>query len=145
MGMMLALMMVSGAAPAENPLATDSVTLKPPVRLAPGRGPLAWPPTIRVSDAAEHVGKSVQVAGTVTGRFVNEKVGFIHFGGDHDRGFYAVCFGDGRRWLAQRKRSEIVGRSITLLGKVQLYRGRPQIVIQSRWQIDATVGREHRR
>ncbi|MDX1681874.1 MAG: hypothetical protein R3336_02030, partial [Phycisphaeraceae bacterium] len=65
--------------------------------------------------------------------------------GDHDRGFYAVCFGDGRRWLAQRKRSEIVGRSITLLGKVQLYRGRPQIVIQSRWQIDATVGREHRR
>ena len=99
------------------------------------------PKTIDASDDAaiqDALPKDVTVAGTVSSIDAGESVIAIHFTGADKSGFYAVVLSRGREDIEKvygAGLKNLAGKSIRVTGKVTLYRGKPEIVINGPTQI----------
>jgi DNA/RNA endonuclease YhcR with UshA esterase domain len=96
----------------------------------------ALPAVIPASDAASHVGRSVTVEGIVsevhTAR--SGKATFIDIGGNYpDEAFTAVIFE--RSMSPVGDVGGLAGKTVDVTGTIQMYEGRPEIVVSSRDQI----------
>ncbi len=91
--------------------------------------------TIAPSEAAHYVGREATIAGVV--RQVSRSNGgttFINFGGRFpNHVFYAVIFAN--RASAFPDVFDLEGRSVEITGDIQLYKGKPQIIVSTPGQI----------
>jgi exonuclease VII large subunit len=91
---------------------------------------------VPAAEAASHVGQSVTVEGTVsevhTAR--SGKATFIDIGGSYpNEAFTAVIFE--RSMSSVGDVSGLAGKTVDVTGTIQVYEGRPEIVVSSRDQI----------
>jgi DNA/RNA endonuclease YhcR with UshA esterase domain len=93
------------------------------------------PGAIDPAQAAKHVGKKVTVEGVVVQ--VSDLEGepiFLNFGGRYpDHVFAAVVLTVNRRWFPHP--AEWEGKRVRVSGTVQLYRGKPEIVLSDPKQL----------
>lgn len=109
------------APPTAAPPTTASVTASPTPRSSQAAGRcIAW------EDAAAHMGKTVCVRGTVYTTNRSGSTFFIDFD-DTRESFYGVSFK--YTW------TDLDGQCVEMTGPVSEYRGRPQIIIESREQL----------
>lgn len=92
--------------------------------------------TISPQDAAQHVGSSMTVEGVVSQVSVSGGgTTFINFGGRFpNHVFYGVIFTSSADEFSDVKSLE--GRLVALTGMVDLYKGKPQIILNSPDQIE---------
>ena len=86
-------------------------------------------------DVMKHVGERVTVEGTVTGTHVSAKgTEFLNFGDRYpDQDFTVVIFA--RSAGAIGDVAKYYGRRIDVAGTIELYRGKPEIVVNAPNQI----------
>lgn len=98
------------------------------------------PPTISPADAAQHVGEFVMVQGTVDQVSVTTRNGtFLDFGGRYPNyTFTAVIFASKRWEFANVNVKAYEGKTVRVLGVVQLYRGKPEIILNEPGQLRAS-------
>lgn len=103
--------------------------------LAPALAQTAAPPTITPADAKAHVGQTAAIQASVSAvRTSRSGVTFIDMDGLYpDNRFAAVIFVDDIGKFPGVKALE--GKTVTVSGPVQLYQGRPEIVLKSAAQI----------
>jgi DNA/RNA endonuclease YhcR with UshA esterase domain len=97
----------------------------------------AWAQTIGLAEVKSHVGQQVTVEAAVsdvhTGR---SGITFIDLGGHYpDNAFVAVIFADDVAKFPNA--SALEGKTVAISGPVQLYQGRPEIVLKSADQLKA--------
>jgi DNA/RNA endonuclease YhcR with UshA esterase domain len=93
---------------------------------------------IPATEAASHIGQSVTVEGVVSEVHTasSGKATFIDIGGTYpNEAFTAVIFE--RNMSAVGDVSALTGKTVDITGAIQLYRGRPEVIIVSRSQIRA--------
>lgn len=97
--------------------------------------PTATPrPVISWQEAAAHEGQEVTVQGTVVDSYKSDKVIFLNFSRNRDD-FKVVIFArNWERWT-QAPDELYLGRAIRVTGEIQLYQGRPEIVVNGPAQI----------
>jgi DNA/RNA endonuclease YhcR with UshA esterase domain len=94
--------------------------------------------SISANDAASHVGQSATVEGTVSEvhRARSGKATFLDIGGRYpNNAFTAVVFE--RSMSVVGDLSGFDGRTVDVTGTIQLYQGKPEIIVTSRDQIKA--------
>lgn len=113
-------------------LTTLLLTLWPTVRLA-----FAQQAVIRDSESASYIGKSVTVEGTVVSVHVARSgITFLNFGAAYpNQTFTAVIFQATSSRFPNAQQWE--GKRVRVTGKVQLYRGKPEIVLSESSQLVA--------
>jgi DNA/RNA endonuclease YhcR with UshA esterase domain len=86
-------------------------------------------------DALRHVGQSVTVEGVVTGTHVSGKgTEFLDFGSRYpSQDFTVVIFSRSEAELGDIAR--FYGKRLDVSGTIELYRGRPEIIVRSAAQI----------
>lgn len=92
--------------------------------------------TITPKEAAYYVGDSTTVAGVVS-QVSTSRGGtiFINFGGRYpNHKFYAVLFRSNAGAFSGVRSLE--GRTVAITGTIELYKGKPQIILRSPSQID---------
>jgi len=91
--------------------------------------------TISPEQASKYVGKVASVRGVVSGVFVSRsETTFINFGKPYpDQPFTAVIFRSSSPRFPNASRWE--GKMITVTGAVRLYKGKPEIVLESPSQV----------
>ncbi|MGH7072914.1 MAG: exodeoxyribonuclease VII large subunit [Stellaceae bacterium] len=96
----------------------------------------AFADTIAASDARAHVGQTVTVEGTVSNVHTSGRSGtvFLDIGGRYPHNaFTAVIF---KRDTAKfHGVAALNGKTVDVTGKVQLYRGRPEIILNGAGQL----------
>jgi DNA/RNA endonuclease YhcR with UshA esterase domain len=98
----------------------------------PGEGA---PATISPQEASQHVGESTSVRGTVieVGHSRSGTV-FLDFGAPYPQAtFTAVIFSDNAAQFPEA--SQLAGKAVSVSGTIQLYRGRPEIIVSSPKQL----------
>lgn len=107
------------ATPSPRPSPTPSATLNSAERNPDG--------CLKYQFAGRYVGQQECVSGTVVGTYDSGSAFFINY--SEDRGsFYGVSFDF--RW------ENLVGRCVRLWGVIETYRGRPEIIIRDRAQLE---------
>lgn len=103
--------------------------------LAPALAQTAQPPTIAPADAKAHVGQTAVVEASVSSvRTSRSGVTFIDMDGLYpDNRFVAVIFVDDIGKFPGVRALE--GKTVAISGPVQLYQGRPEIVLKSAGQL----------
>ena len=94
------------------------------------------PPTITPAEAAKHVGELVIVQGTVDQVSVSARseTTFLNFGGKYpNNAFVAVIFKANKERFPNVKACE--GKVVQVRGVVQLYRGKPEIILNDPVQL----------
>jgi exonuclease VII large subunit len=91
--------------------------------------------TISDADAAQHVGEYVSVRGVVAGVYTSRSnTTFINFGRPYpNHSFTAVIFSSASSSFKDLLRCK--GKTITVTGKIKLYKGKPEIVLDSPSQV----------
>jgi DNA/RNA endonuclease YhcR with UshA esterase domain len=87
--------------------------------------------------AANHIGQTVTVSGVVSQVFVTKQNNvFLNFGGVYPHHLFSAVVGkrrspqmlaDGAQWL-----KDLEGKNVAVTGEIQIYAGKPEIVIRSR-------------
>lgn len=106
-----------------------------------GSTPSAFPAgrqgsSITPAEASRHVGENVTVAGVVTGvsHSTRSNTTFINFGGRFPKHqFTAVIFSSASDNFVDV--DQLDGKRVSVFGKVKLYRGKPEIVLNSPSQL----------
>ena len=94
----------------------------------------ARPGTIAAATAADHVGQSVTVEGIVAQVHIAERATFIDIGASYpDEDFVGVIFPEDFGTFPNATALE--GKTVDIGGTIQLYRGKPEIVLRSASQI----------
>ena len=90
---------------------------------------------IPASKAADHIGEDATVRGTVVQVSSSAKgTVFLNFGASHPHEvFTAVVFADRAGAFSDLK--SLAGRDVSIRGRIASYKGKPQVVLQSRSQI----------
>jgi DNA/RNA endonuclease YhcR with UshA esterase domain len=89
---------------------------------------------VTAADAAAHVGETVTVEGIVSEVHVSERATFIDLGGRYpNEEFTGVIFTSDAGAFSNVDAYE--GKTLDITGTVQLYRGRPEIILTSPSQI----------
>jgi DNA/RNA endonuclease YhcR with UshA esterase domain len=94
--------------------------------------------TIGPADTKAHVGQPVTVEAAITDVHVAAKSGatFIDMGGEFpDNNFVAVIFPDDAAKFPNA--SALEGKTVTITGTVQMYQGKPEIILKSASQLKA--------
>lgn len=113
--------------------------------LPPGLAPAA-PPRVSDADAHRHVGREVVVCGRVASAThlgsVRGRPTFLNFGRPYpNHTFTVVIWEDARGRFPEPPESLYEDADICVTGTVALYKGKPQIVVRSPTQIEATAPR----
>jgi DNA/RNA endonuclease YhcR with UshA esterase domain len=94
--------------------------------------------TIGPAETKTHVGQPVTVEAAITDVHVAAKSGatFIDMGGEYpDNNFVAVIFADDAAKFPNAGALE--GKTVTITGTVQMYQGKPEIILKSASQLKA--------
>jgi len=97
-------------------------------------------PTIAAADAGEHVGEYVTVVGRVANVFTSRPGNtFLNFGAAHpNQIFSATIFERYAEAFADKFDDvhDLEGKHVRITGKVRLYQGKPQIILESPSQLE---------
>lgn len=101
---------------------------------------------IALKDAAKHVGETVKVCGKIyVSRFVSTAEGtptFLNMGANYPNQLLTVViWPDVRDSLKGAPEKKFLGKEICVIGKVELYRGKPEIVIRSPSQLPSLAAK----
>jgi len=100
---------------------------------------------IELRDISKHIGDSVKVVGKIYGgKYLEQVKGsptFLNVGGDYpDVPLTLVIWSDVRKQFYQQMPEVVLkGKECWIYGKVELYKGRPQMVIHNPSQIHEPV------
>jgi DNA/RNA endonuclease YhcR with UshA esterase domain len=94
------------------------------------------PIVIKDSEAIKYVGKAVEVRGRVVS-VTTSPLGttFINFGGDYPNQRFAGFVPAGSQIASNKRLSMIPGKTISITGRIELYKGKPEIKVVSADQI----------
>ena len=91
---------------------------------------------VAAADAANHIGETITVEGVVDEVHVSPKATFIDLGGRYpNEEFTGVIFNDDTGAFSNV--GSYGGKTVDITGTVQMYRGRPEIILRSPSQIRA--------
>ena len=93
-------------------------------------------PTVKDSEAAQYVGKNVEVRGLVVAVYTSKKGNtFLNFGGKYPKQTFTGYIPAGSELAGDRWTVTLQGNVIGITGTVELYQGKPEIKVMSRSQI----------
>ena len=88
------------------------------------------------TEAAQHVGQTVSVEGTITKVFKSKNGNiFLNFGGDYPDVTFVVWIPEDAPEAADPSLASLEGKKVKISGTVQLYRGKPEIKVSTKEQI----------
>jgi hypothetical protein len=92
---------------------------------------------VKVSEAANHIGETVEVRGAVSGVYTSRKDNsFLNMGGVYPNQTFTGFIKAGTDVsLDVAFIKSLQGKEIGIVGKVELYKGKPEIVITEKEQI----------
>ncbi|MDR3714573.1 MAG: hypothetical protein P4L51_17300 [Puia sp.] len=95
---------------------------------------------IQLADAGKHVGDSVTVSGKVFGaRYLEsgaKQPTLINLGGAYPHQLLTVViFGPERKLFSFKPEEQFLNKNLTVSGKIELFKGKPQIVIHQAAQV----------
>jgi DNA/RNA endonuclease YhcR with UshA esterase domain len=98
---------------------------------------------IKLEEVKDHIGDSVTVTGKVYGiKYLEQAKGaptLINLGAAFPNQFLTVViFDEDKKRLALEPEKQFADAQVSVTGKVELFRGKPQIVITDKSQITAT-------
>ena len=103
------------------------------------------PIVIKDSEAIQYVGKEVEVRGRVVSVTASPLgTTFINFGGEYPNQTFAGFIAAGSKIVSNKSLSMIHGKTISITGTIELYKGKPEIKVVSADQIkvlDSQTGR----
>jgi hypothetical protein len=103
------------------------------------------PAVIKDSEAIEYVGKEVEVRGRVVSVTISPLgTAFINFGGEYPNQTFSGFIAAGSKIASHKKLAMIHGKTISITGTIELYKGKPEIKVVSADQIkvlDSQTGR----
>ena len=95
-------------------------------------------PVIKDSDAVYYVGKNVEVRGFVVSVATSPLgTAFINFGGDYPNQTFAGFIAAGSKMATDQRLSTLAGKIISIIGTIELSRGKPEIKVTSADQVKA--------
>jgi DNA/RNA endonuclease YhcR with UshA esterase domain len=93
-------------------------------------------PTVKDSEAAQYVGKNVEVRGLVVAVYTSKKGNtFLNLGGKYPNQTFTGYISAGSELAGDRWTVTLQGNVIGITGTVELYQGKPEIKVMSRSQI----------
>src|SRR6516165_11405383 len=94
------------------------------------------PTVIKDSEAIQYVGKKVEVRGRVVS-VTTSPLGttFINFGGEYPNQRFAGFIAAGSPIARDQRLTMIQGKTISITGTIELYKGKPEITVVSADQI----------
>ena len=94
------------------------------------------PIVIKDSEAIKYVGKEVEVRGRVVS-VTTSPLGttFINFGGEYPKQRFAGFIAAGSPIARDERLTMIQGKTISIIGTIELYKGKPEITVVSADQI----------
>jgi len=91
---------------------------------------------VKDSDAAQYVGKNVEVRGLVIAVYTSQKGNtFLNFGGKYPNQTFTGYFPASSPLAAEQWLRTLQGKEIGISGTVELYKEKPEIKVLSRSQI----------
>ena len=88
------------------------------------------------SEAAQHVGQTVSVEGTITKVFKSKNGNtFLNFGGNYPDVTFVVWIPEDAPEAADPGLVSLQGKKVKISGTIQLYRGKPEIKVSTKEQI----------
>jgi exonuclease VII large subunit len=88
------------------------------------------------TEAAQHVGQSVSVEGTITKVFKSKNGNtFLNFGGDYPDVSFVVWIPQDAPEAADSGLANLQGKKVKVSGTIQLYRGKPEIKVSTKEQL----------
>jgi DNA/RNA endonuclease YhcR with UshA esterase domain len=98
--------------------------------------PIKAETAISDSEAAQHVGQTVSVEGTITKVFKSKNGNtFLNFGGDYPDVTFVVWIPQDAPEAADPSLTNLQGKKVKIVGTIQLYRGKPEIKVSTKEQI----------
>lgn len=100
---------------------------------------------IKIEDAINHVGDSVKIVATIYGgRYLEQVKGaptFLNVGGEYPYAPLTLVIWNEVRQQFYKKTPEIIlkGKECVIFGKIELYKGKPEIIITSPSQIQEPI------
>jgi RecJ-like exonuclease len=93
-------------------------------------------PVIKDSEAVQYVGKNVEVRGFVISVTISPLgTAFINFGRDYPNQTFAGFIAAGSKMATDERIAALQGKFVGITGKIELYRGKPEIELMSTDQI----------
>ena len=87
-------------------------------------------------EAAQHVGQTVSVEGTITKVFKSKNGHtFLNFGGNYPDVTFVVWIPEDAPEAADPSLANLQGKKVKVTGIIQLYRGKPEIKVSTEQQI----------
>ena len=94
------------------------------------------PIVIKDSEAIQYVGKEVEVRGRVVSVTASPLgTTFISFGGEYPNQTFAGFIAAGSKIASHKRLTMIRGKTISITGTIELYKGKPEIKVVSADQI----------
>ena len=95
-------------------------------------------PTIRPEEAEDYVGTKVIVCGEVKGAFTSNKGNvFLNFGADYpNQIFNVVIYSKDAATFDNNPATSYIGKVVCITGTVRNYKGKPEIAVSSKNQIE---------
>jgi DNA/RNA endonuclease YhcR with UshA esterase domain len=88
------------------------------------------------TEAAQHVGQTVSVEGTITKVFKSKNGNtFLNFGGNYPDVTFVVWIPQDASEAADPSVTNLQGKKVKISGTIQLYRGKPEIKVSIKEQI----------
>jgi len=105
---------------------------------------LVWPngprdDVIPWTDAADFVGTTMIVEGTVVRTYNSGKAVFLNFTEDYEGTFSVVIFAEDWDKFPRPPETLFYGRRIRVEGLIEQYQGAPEIVVRDPWQIEVAL------
>lgn len=96
--------------------------------------------SIDIKDVSKHIGDSVTVCGKIfSGKFLdkaNNQPTFLNVGGEYPKQLLTlVIWGSVRKSFQYKPEEKLKNKNVCVLGKVELFNGKPEIIIHSVSQI----------
>jgi DNA/RNA endonuclease YhcR with UshA esterase domain len=91
---------------------------------------------ISPTEAGAHVGQTATVEGVVSDVHVSPKETFINMGGSYpDNALTGVIFSENASAFPDVQNLD--GKTVNISGTIQLYKGKPEIILRSAYQLKA--------
>lgn len=99
-------------------------------------GPIKAETIITDAEAVNHVGQDVTVEGTITKVFKSKNGNtFLNFGGDYPDVTFVVWIPQDAPESADSSLTNLQGKKVKIIGRIQIYRGKPEIKVSTKEQI----------
>ena len=94
------------------------------------------PIVVKDSEAIQYIGKEAEVRGRVVSVTASPLgTTFINFGGEYPNQTFAGFIAAGSRIAIDQRLTMIQGKTISITGRIELYKGKPEITVVSTDQI----------